>query len=169
MKFIDIVTTQASTTSEPKLRAFVPPCETLLLLALCSKTSTTLFLTRRRGGTEAHPPNRTEPKIVGRFRFIRRHARHGIRLCDGTEPLVLCTHSPAIDEEPKKSPDAHGIGASPNNITPNMKIYRRRRTITWPRASRPPSNANEDGSGTVARENESNPISLLELLLLVFP
>jgi hypothetical protein len=38
LKFIDIVSTQTSTTSESKLRAFVPPCETLLLLALRSMT-----------------------------------------------------------------------------------------------------------------------------------
>jgi hypothetical protein len=41
-----------------------------------------------------------EAKIVGRFRFIRKHARHGIRLCNGTESVVLYTHSPVNDDEP---------------------------------------------------------------------
>jgi len=37
----------------------VPPCETLLLLVQCSKTSTTRLLTRSHGDTEAHPPHST--------------------------------------------------------------------------------------------------------------
>ena len=45
--------------TEPKLRGFVAPCETLLLMALGSLTSTTLFLTRRHEATEAHPLHRT--------------------------------------------------------------------------------------------------------------
>ena len=49
--------------TEPKLRALVPPCETLLLLVQCSKTSTTLLLTRSHGATEAFPSHRTEPKL----------------------------------------------------------------------------------------------------------
>ena len=63
LKFIDIVSTQTSTTSEPKLRAFVPPCETLLLLALRSMTRHNkdqhdAILTRRRGGSST-AQNRT--------------------------------------------------------------------------------------------------------------
>ena len=64
------------------------------------------ILTRRRGDTEAHPLHRTVPESAGSFRFIRtqghnnKHASHGIRLCHGTELVVLCTHSPVNDEEP---------------------------------------------------------------------
>jgi len=85
----------------------VTPCETLLLLALCSMTSTTPFLTRRRGGTEAHPPHKTKPKIAGRLRLIRtqghnnKHAHNGIRLGHGAKSVIRCTHSPVNDEEPK--------------------------------------------------------------------
>ena len=45
--------------TEPKLRVSVAPCEPLLLMALCSKTSTTPFLTRRHGDTEAVALHRT--------------------------------------------------------------------------------------------------------------
>ena len=38
----------------------VPPCETLLLLVQCSKTSTTRLLTRRHEDTEAHPPHKIQ-------------------------------------------------------------------------------------------------------------
>ena len=47
---------------------------------------------------------KTEPKIVGGLRLIRKHAHHGIRLCHGAKSVVLCTHSPVNDEEPLKSP-----------------------------------------------------------------
>jgi hypothetical protein len=88
------------------------PClrASVLLLALRSMTrhkdQHDAILTRRRGDTEAHPPHRTEPEIAGSFSFIRtqghnnKHARHGIRLCHGTESVVLCTHSTVNDEEP---------------------------------------------------------------------
>jgi hypothetical protein len=77
-------------------------------MALCSdtKTSTTLFLTRRRGDTETHPPRKTEPMIAGRLRLIRtqghnnKHAHNGIRLRHGAKSVVLCTHSLVNDEEP---------------------------------------------------------------------
>ena len=52
-----------STRTEPKLRALVPPCETLLLMVQCSMTRTTLLLTLSHGDTEAHPSYRTEPKL----------------------------------------------------------------------------------------------------------
>jgi len=80
------------------------------------------ILTRRRGDTEAHPPHRTEPEIAGSFRFIRtqghnnKHARHGIRLCHGTESVVLCTHSPVNDEEPF-------LGAFSITSLGELKIY----------------------------------------------
>jgi hypothetical protein len=55
-----------------------------------------------------------------------------------------------FDDEPKKSPDAHGIGASPVILTLiNMKIYRRRRTMMLVSVKQPASSAKEDGSGTV--------------------
>ena len=52
------------------------------------------------GDAEAHPPHRTEPEIAGRFRFTRKHAHNGIRLCLGAKSVVLCTISPGNDEEP---------------------------------------------------------------------
>ena len=59
LKFIDIVSTQTSTRSEPKLRAL---CETLLLLVLRSMTRHKdrhdAILTRRRGGSST-AQNRT--------------------------------------------------------------------------------------------------------------
>ena len=52
------------------------------------------------GDAEAHPPHRTEPEIAGRFRFTRKHAHNGIRLCLVVKSVVLCTISLGNDEEP---------------------------------------------------------------------
>ena len=98
--------TQQSRVRRSLLRG-VKPCS-LWLYAQCSdtKTSTTLFLTRRRGDTETHPPRKTEPMIAGRLRLIRtqghnnKHAHNGIRLRHGAKSVVLCTHSLVNDEEP---------------------------------------------------------------------
>ena len=84
------------------------------------------ILTRRREDTEAHPLHRTVPEIAGSFRFIRtqghnnKHARHGIRLCHGTESVVLCTHSPVNDEEPFFDPDP--FARKPNWAAPHPTI-----------------------------------------------
>jgi len=84
LKFIDIVSTQTSTTSEPKLRAFVPPCETLLLLALCSMTrhkdqhdAISHTETRRHGGSStAQNPSFVPPCETLLLLALRSMARH---------------------------------------------------------------------------------------------
>ena len=72
----------AQNRTEPKLRASVPPCETLLLLVQCSITHTTLLLTRRHKATEAYPPHSTEPKLRAPVSPCETHAPVSIVLKD---------------------------------------------------------------------------------------
>ena len=78
-------------TQAPCLRASVPPCEPLLLMALCSKTSTTLFLTRSHGDTEAVALHRTPSHDGAHDHCTEPKLRVSVAPCEPLLLMVLCS------------------------------------------------------------------------------